>query len=117
MQLANAYRTLARDFEAVAELLDATQTDASEPSPEVTEKNDKADKKKKKKTRDPNMPKQPRSAYILFGMDKREQVKNEMGGNVREVVSELARRWQALSDKEKQVYQIEENCDDDDDDD
>lgn len=50
------------------------------------------------------MPKQPKSAYILFSMDKREEVKKEMGGNVREVMSELARRWQALSDDEKQVY-------------
>lgn len=55
------------------------------------------------------MPKQPKSAYILFSMDKREEVKKEMGGNVREVMSELARRWQALSDDEKQVYKVEES--------
>ncbi|CDH59742.1 predicted protein [Lichtheimia corymbifera JMRC:FSU:9682] len=104
-KLAKAYRTLARDFEAVADLLDATKTDTIESSNEVTEKDDKIEKKKnKRKTRDPNMPKQPKSAYILFSMDKREEVKKEMGGNVREVMSELARRWQALSDDEKQPY-------------
>lgn len=55
------------------------------------------------------MPKQPKTAYILFSMDKREEVKKEMGGNVREVMSELARRWQALSDDEKQVYKWKKN--------
>lgn len=93
----------------MADLLDATETSAANSSPEVTEKVDTADKKKKRKARDPNMPKQPKSAYILFSMDKRDQVKQETGGNNREVVVELAKRWKALSDKEKQVYQMKQN--------
>ena len=89
---------MARNLETIADLLD----DGKSGIPAL----DAADKKgKKRKIRDPDMPKNPKSAYILFSMAKRDEVKKEIGGNVREVMTELARRWQSLSDKQKQVLE------------
>lgn len=89
---------MARNLDSIADLLDDLKTGIPALDAAVG-----VDKKKKRKSRDPNMPKNPKSAYILFSMAKREEVKKEKGGDVREVMTELARRWQALSDKQKQV--------------
>lgn len=104
MQLSEVVRSLARNLESIADLLDDIKTGVPALDAAMSDK-----KKQKRKARDPNMPKNPKSAYILFSMDKREEVKKEIGGDVREVMTELARRWQALSDKQKQVCQIKWN--------
>jgi hypothetical protein len=50
-------------------------------------------------------PKRPRSGYILFTMDKREDVKASNPGIAnKEIMKKLAEEWKALSDKEKKVY-------------
>ncbi|KAJ8661601.1 hypothetical protein O0I10_002869 [Lichtheimia ornata] len=98
-ELGSAVRALARNLVHIADILDDLKTGIPALDAAVG-----VDRKKKRKSRDPNMPKNPKSAYILFSMAKREEVKKETGGDVREVMTELARRWQALSDKQKQPY-------------
>jgi hypothetical protein len=50
-------------------------------------------------------PKRPRSGYILFTMDKRDDVKASNPGIAnKEIMKKLAEEWRALSDKEKKVY-------------
>jgi hypothetical protein len=52
-----------------------------------------------------NAPKRPRSGYILFTMDKRDDVKASNPGIAnKEIMKKLAAEWKALSDKEKKVY-------------
>jgi hypothetical protein len=50
-------------------------------------------------------PKRLRSGYILFTMDKRNDVKASNPGIAnKEIMKKFAEEWKALSDKEKKVY-------------
>ena len=57
----------------------------------------KKGKAKGKKKKDPNKPKRARSAYIYFGMDKRDEVKEDNPDmNNREIMSELGKLWSEI---------------------
>ncbi len=64
------------------------------------------EKEKVKKKKNKNAPKGARSAYILFCADERAQVKEDMPDiNAKEIISELGKRWKAVSEKVKAKYQ------------
>jgi hypothetical protein len=72
-------------------------------SPSTTKK-----QRKSKPAKDPKAPKKPLSSYMLFCQAQRETVKSEMPElNAKEILSELGKRWQALTDEEKVPF-IEE---------
>lgn len=67
---------------------------------------------KRGRKKDPNSPKRPLSPYMFFCKDVRETVKEEnpeMDG--KQVTSELGKRWQKLTDKQKLKYQKLYNAD------
>mgnify|MGYP001998218450 CR=1 FL=1 len=60
---------------------------------------------KAKKTKDPTAPKRAPSAYILFSTETRPLVKQQMPElAAKEIMSELAKRWKALSDEDRKPY-------------
>jgi hypothetical protein len=61
--------------------------------------------RKTKRKKDPNAPKRWKTSYILFCMDKREEVKAENPDMPAvKITAELGARWNALSDKQKKPY-------------
>lgn len=74
--------------------------------PSDSDSEDEAPKKKKKK-KDPNAPKRNQSAYFLFSNQKREEVKQELGGSAKitEVASALGSRWRGMTEKDKEPYE------------
>jgi hypothetical protein len=67
----------------------------------------KAKKLKAKKPKDKNAPKRPCSAYILFSMDARDQVRSEMGADASfgQIGAKISQMWNELNDDNKQYYQ------------
>ncbi|CAF1072551.1 unnamed protein product [Adineta steineri] len=60
----------------------------------------------KKKAKDPNAPKRFRTAYILFSVEKREEVKNDNPGlSAKEMLAELGAQWKAADAATKQRFQ------------
>lgn len=59
-----------------------------------------------KRKKHPDAPKGAMGAYMFFCKANREKVKREHPGiDVRQILSELGRRWGNLSDNEKKVYE------------
>lgn len=72
-------------------------------TPPSQEELEEANKKKKKKAR--SGPSRPRSSYLFFSSAIRPVVKEEMPElSGKEIMSEIGRRWKALSDKDKKPY-------------
>ncbi|CAF0768593.1 unnamed protein product [Rotaria sp. Silwood1] len=62
--------------------------------------------KSNKKSKDPKAPKRYRSAYILFSIEKRNQVKNENPGlSPKEILSELGALWKSADPQTKEYFQ------------
>ncbi len=60
---------------------------------------------KVKKAKDPNRPKRPKNAYMLYCLDVREKVKEELKTNkVSDVQKRLGELWKELSTNDKQPY-------------
>lgn len=75
-----------------------------EPAPEFENaKSEKGRKRGEKKGKDG--PKRALSAYMFFCADERERIKQEDSGlSNKEIMSEMGRRWKALSDSDKEPY-------------
>ncbi|KAF5112252.1 hypothetical protein DV495_002480 [Geotrichum candidum] len=64
----------------------------------------------RKRVVDPNAPKKPYTVYIVFGLDERKRIQEERAQKGleplknNEMTTEIARRWNSLSDKEKEPY-------------
>jgi len=59
-----------------------------------------------KRTKDPNAPKRFRTAYILFSVEKRDEIKNENPGlSSKEMLAELGAQWKAADAATKQRFQ------------
>ncbi|CAF0957020.1 unnamed protein product [Rotaria sordida] len=62
--------------------------------------------KSNKKSKDPKAPKRYRSAYILFSIDKRYQIKNENPElSPKEILSELGALWKSADLQTKEYFQ------------
>ena len=73
----------------------------------TTEKPKKAKKEKSPKKEKEEKPKNKRrmTGYLLFAKEKRPEVKEEMGdAKPTEVVTEVAKRWKALTDGERATW-------------
>ncbi|CAF2383184.1 unnamed protein product [Rotaria sp. Silwood2] len=58
-----------------------------------------------KKPKDPKAPKRYRSAYILFSIEKRHQIKNENPGlSSKEILSELGALWKSTDSQTKEHF-------------
>ena len=63
-------------------------------------------KGKAKKAKDPNAPKRPTNAYIIYGQERRPEIKKEQPDlKLGEVTQVLAAEWNEMTDKEKKPYQ------------
>ncbi|KAF5092901.1 hypothetical protein D0Z00_004346 [Geotrichum galactomycetum] len=64
----------------------------------------------RKRVVDPNAPKKPYTVYIVFGLDERKRIQEERAQKGleplknNEMTTEIARRWNSLSEKEKEPY-------------
>lgn len=62
-------------------------------------------KKKEKKVKDPNAPKRGCSAYIFYTQSRRQGlIKEKPSLNHKEIISELSKEWNKLSEKEKAPF-------------
>jgi hypothetical protein len=62
-------------------------------------------KRKEKKVKDPNAPKRACSAYIFYSQHRREHlIKEKPSLNHKEVISELSKEWNGLSEADKAPY-------------
>lgn len=85
----------------------------SAPLPALTGADVKPIKKKKQRRRkDPNAPKAPPTAYFLYAQSARTGIKEDLGPDAKgnAVTEEASRRWNALSDEEKEVSAPEADC-------
>mmetsp|Transcript_119012 Transcript_119012/g.167283 ORF Transcript_119012/g.167283 Transcript_119012/m.167283 type:complete len:181 (-) Transcript_119012:161-703(-) len=59
-----------------------------------------------KRKKHPDAPKGAMGAYMFFCKENREKVKQEHQGiDVRQILSELGRRWSSLADHDKKIYE------------
>ena len=76
----------------------------------TTEKPKKAKKEKSPKKEKPEKEEKPKkkrgmTGYLLFSKEKRPEVKEELGDvKPTEVVTEVAKRWKALTDEEREEW-------------
>ena len=76
----------------------------------TTEKPKKANKEKSPKKEKPEKEEKPKkkrgmTGYLLFSKEKRPEVKEELGDvKPTEVVTEVAKRWKALTDEERATW-------------
>lgn len=58
-----------------------------------------------RKTKDPNKPKRPKNAYMLFCLEKRQDVQSELGTKqVGDVQKRLGEIWKSMTDDDKATY-------------
>eukprot|EP00828_Plagiopyla_frontata_P002987 TRINITY_DN1071_c0_g1_i2.p1 TRINITY_DN1071_c0_g1~~TRINITY_DN1071_c0_g1_i2.p1 ORF type:complete len:145 (+),score=41.18 TRINITY_DN1071_c0_g1_i2:139-573(+) len=70
--------------------------------------------KKEKKVKDPNAPKRGLTAFLYFVQAKREVMKKEHSELAhKEIISELGKKWQSLSKKEKEPFEAKAKKDHD----
>lgn len=81
---------------------------AAATKPKVAKKAPKKEttrKRKEKKEKDPNAPKRACSAYIFYSQSRRATlIKEKPSLNHKEIISELSKEWNGLSDNEKAPY-------------
>lgn len=62
-------------------------------------------KKKEKKLKDPGMPKRACIAYIFYTQDRRNSlIKEKPDLNNKQIISEMSKEWNSLSEKDKEPY-------------
>jgi HMG (high mobility group) box len=61
--------------------------------------------KRKRKEKDPDAPDKPPSAYHIYAKEKRDEIKEALGGapSAAGVIQEINRRWKELADDLKKV--------------
>lgn len=64
--------------------------------------------KKTRKKKDPNAPKAPPTAYFLYAQSARTGIKEALGEDAKgnAVTEEASKRWNALSEAEKEVRML-----------
>lgn len=64
-----------------------------------------ATNKRKRKEKDPDAPEKPPSAYHIYAKEKRDEIKQVMGGtpSANDVIHEINRRWKELAEDLKKV--------------
>ena len=79
--------------------------DEKEKTPAKKEKKEKSPKKEKPVKEEGDKKRRGMTGYLLFSKEKRPEVKEELGDvKPTEVVTEVAKRWKALSDEERAVW-------------
>jgi len=69
-------------------------------------KDSSKDKKEKKEKKDPNAPKKPTNAYIIYAKEMRSEIAEDSGVNdAKELIREIARRWNEEKKNDSDVYQ------------
>lgn len=93
-------KTMVEKETAISELEEKVKKVKSEKK--KTEKKEK----KEKKLKDPSAPKRAKTAYVLFCADERPKIKAENNAKLtpQETLSELGKRWKALSAKGRAPY-------------
>lgn len=85
----------------LAKLDEKTEAPATEAKP-TKDKKEKKEKKEKAPKEDKPKTKRGMTGYLLFSKENRATVKEEMGDvKPTEVVTEVAKRWKALTDEER----------------
>ena len=79
--------------------------DEKEKTPAKKEKKEKSPKKEKPVKEEGEKKRRGMTGYLLFSKEKRPEVKEELGDvKPTEVVTEVAKRWKALSDEERAAW-------------
>ena len=79
--------------------------DEKEKTPAKKEKKEKSPKKEKPVKEEGEKKRRGMTGYLLFSKEKRPEVKEELGDvKPTEVVTEVAKRWKALSDEEREEW-------------
>ena len=92
--VANRIAELEKQMTAVMAKLDEKEEKPKKAKKEKSPKKEKADGEPKKK--------RGLTGYLLFAKEKRPEVKEELGdAKPTEVVTEVAKRWKALTDEER----------------
>jgi hypothetical protein len=94
---------LAGGFDITSEMIEETKSFLLS----KTEKKEKAGKKEKseKKDKDPNAPKKPTNAYIIYAKEMRpEIVKDTDIKDAKDIIREIARRWNEEKSNDSDVY-------------
>mgnify|MGYP002879290917 CR=1 FL=1 len=106
--VANRIAELEKQMAAVlAKLDEKTEATASEAKPKKEKKEKKEKSPKKEKAEKEEKPKKKRgmTGYLLFSKENRAAVKEELGEvKPTEVVTEVAKRWKALTDEERDEW-------------
>ena len=103
--VANRIAELEKQMAVVlAKLDEKTEATASEAKPKK-EKKEKSPKKEKPEKEDKPKTKRGMTGYLLFSKENRAAVKEELGDvKPTEVVTEVAKRWKALTDEEREEW-------------
>ena len=104
--VANRIAELEKQMTAVlAKLDEKTDETATEKKKEKKEKKEKSPKKEKVEKEDKPKKKRGMTGYLLFSKENRAAVKEELGDvKPTEVVTEVAKRWKALTDEEREEW-------------
>ena len=77
----------------------------AKPKKEKKEKKEKSPKKEKVENEEKPKKKRGMTGYLLFSKENRAAVKEELGDvKPTEVVTEVAKRWKAMTDEEREVW-------------
>ena len=103
--VANRIAELEKQMVAVlAKLDEKTEATATEAKPKK-EKKEKSPKKEKAEKEEKPKKKRGMTGYLLFSKENRAAVKEELGEvKPTEVVTEVAKRWKALTDEEREEW-------------
>ena len=76
------------------------------PSESSSDEKEKKTKKEKKEKKDPNAPKKPTNAYMIYAKEMRSEIAEDSGITVaKDLVREIARRWNEEKKNDSEVYQ------------
>tara|TARA_B100001094_G_scaffold101266_1_gene97415 strand:- start:28 stop:405 length:378 start_codon:yes stop_codon:yes gene_type:complete len=93
---------LEKQMEAVMAKMEIVLDDSSSKAMKKTKKEKSAKKEKKAEKEEKPKKKRGMTGYLLFSKENRADVKEEMGDvKPTEVVTEVAKRWKALTDEER----------------
>ena len=93
---------LEKQMEAVMAKMEIVLDDSSSKAMKKTKKEKSAKKEKKAEKEEKPKKKRGMTGYLLFSKENRADVKAEMGDvKPTEVVTEVAKRWKALTDEER----------------
>ena len=101
--VANRIAELEKQMAAVLVKIDLGEK--AEEKPKKKEKKEKSPKKEKAEKEEKPKKKRGMTGYLLFSKENRAAVKEELGDvKPTEVVTEVAKRWKALTDEEREEW-------------